>query len=465
MIMMKQFYKTFCAALLFSSGMVFSQFTITNSLRTNDATGLKIGDNATLTAATGVDPNGNGWLRLTNSSSSQKGYMYVQQSFPTTLGVLADFEYVSWRSSKDANYFGADGLTLFLFDGNITDANFKLGGYGGSLGYATYSNPANTTGLSGGYIGVGFDEYGNYARAAENRNGGTKDYVPNAIVLRGPTSTTYTASNPYLTHTALGDRSGGDNAIRARDEIDYNTVVTSRPSPTAFYRRVQVYVTKSGSDYLINVKWRKQGETTFTDILTYTMNGTTYPLPATLKLGFAAATGGGYNFHEIRNMLLTTPGNIRVDSRSNSASLCNDIKENPITFTIEVSNDTPANLSNINFSNQIQDAAGNLLDITKFKITSLSTTGFTSSTLPTSNFTSNDITGTLGLASKTSGIITITGNYYKKSIPTNQSFKSVSTINSSEIFDTDTTNNTATTVVYARKCSIITNPSLPSYSK
>lgn len=462
--MMKQIFKTFCVALLFSSGTVSAQFTITNTLKTNDATGLKIGDNATLTAATGVDPIGSGWLRLTNSSPSQKGYLYVQQSFPTSLGIIADFEYVSWRSSNDG-FLGADGLTVFLFDGNITDANFKLGGYGGSLGYATYSNPANTTGLSGGYIGVGFDEYGNFARAAENRNGGTSGMVPNAIVLRGPTSATYTASNPYLNHVALGDRTGTDNNIRGRDEIDYNTIVTSRPVPTAFYRRVQVYITKSGSDYLINIKWRKQNETTFTQVLNYTMNGTTYPLPPTLKLGFAAATGGGYNFHEIRNILLTTPGNIRVDSRSNSASLCNDIQTSPITFQIEVTNDTAANLNNIDFSNQIQDAAGNVLDITKFKITSLSTTGFTSSNLPTSNFTSNNITGKLGLASNSSGIVTITGNYYKRSIPTNQSFKSVSTINSTEITDTDLTNNTATTVVYARKCSIITNPSLPSYNK
>ncbi|AZI23347.1 hypothetical protein EIH07_09995 [Chryseobacterium taklimakanense] len=459
--MMKQIFKTFCVALLFTWGMVPAQFTITNTLKTNDATGLKIGDNATLTAATGVDPIGSGWLRLTNSTGSQRGYMYVQQSFPTSLGIIADFEYVTWRSSYDG-YLGADGLSLFLFDGSITDANFKLGGYGGSLGYA---NLGNTPGLSGGYIGVGFDEYGNFARAAEGRNGGTTVLVPNAIVLRGPTSATPNASNPYLTHTALGDRTGGENAIRARDEIDYNTIVSSRPSPTAFYRRVQVYVTKSGNDYLINIKWRKQNETTFTEVLNYTMSGTTYPLPPTLKLGFAASTGGGFNFHEIRNILLTTPGNLRVDSGSNSASLCNDIKENPVTFSIEVSNDTAANLADINFSNQIQDAAGNLLDITKFKITSLSTTGFTSSTLPTSNFTSNNITGKVGLARKSSGIITITGNYFKKSIPTNQSFKSVSTVNSTEITDTDLTNNTATTVVYARKCSIITNPSLPSYNK
>lgn len=459
--MMKQIFKTLSVALLFSSGMVLAQFTITNTLKTNDPTGLKIGDNATLTAATGVDPNGSGWLRLTNSSPSQRGYMYVQESFPTSLGIIADFEYVTWRSSNDS-YLGADGLSLFLFDGSITDANFKLGGYGGSLGYA---NNSNTTGLSGGYIGVGFDEYGNFARAAEGRNGGTTVMVPNAIVLRGPTSATYTASNPYLTHTALGNRTGTDNDIRGRDEIDYNTIVTSRPAPTAFYRRVQVYVTKSGNDYLINVKWRKQNETTFTEVLNYTMSGTTYPLPPTLKLGFAASTGGGFNFHEIRNVLLTTPGNIRVDSRASVASLCNDIQTNPVTFQIEVTNDTAANLNNIDYTNQIQDAAGNLLDITKFKITSLSVTGFTSSNLPTSNFTSNSITGKLGLASNSSGIITITGNYFKKSIPTNQSFKSVSTVNSTEITDTDLTNNTATTVVFARKCSIITNPSLPSYNK
>ena len=47
--MMKQIFKTICVALLFISGMGAAQFTITNTLKTNDATGLKIGDNATLT--------------------------------------------------------------------------------------------------------------------------------------------------------------------------------------------------------------------------------------------------------------------------------------------------------------------------------------------------------------------------------------------------------------------------------
>ena len=451
--------------LLSITNLVCAQFTITKTLKTNDATGLKIGDAATLTAATGVDPNGSGWLRLTSAKTNEKGYLYVAQTFPTGLGVIADFEYTTWRNSVDGNFLGADGFSVFLFDGAVTDANFKLGGYGGSLGYATYSNPPNTPGLTGGYIGIGMDEYGNYARAAESRNGGTPGFVANSIVLRGPSSANFALSNPYLIHTSLGDQTGTINQIRSRDEIDYNTVVTSRPSETVFYRRVQIYITSVGADYLINVRWRKQGETNFTNVLSYTISGATYPLPPTLRIGFAGSTGGGYNFHEIRNILLTTPGNIRVDSRTSAASLCNDVTDNPITFKVEVSNDTPSPLTNIDFTNQIQNAAGNLLDVTKFKITSLSTTGFSNSTLPTSNFTTNNITGTVGLAAKTSGIVTITGNYFKRSIPTNQNFKSVSTVNTTEITDLDTTNNTATSEVFVRKCSILTNPSMPSYNK
>ena len=461
---MKNILATFCAVLLFSSSLMMAQFTITNTLKTNDATGLKIGDAAFLTAANGTDPNGNGWLRLTSAAANQKGYLYVQQTFPTALGVIADFEYNTWRSTNDG-YFGADGFSVFLFDGSVPEASFKLGGYGGSLGYATYSNPAGTTGLSGGYIGLGLDEYGNYARAAENRNGGLTVVAPNSIVLRGPTSATYTASNVYLTHAPLGDRTGGDNAIRQRNEIDYNTLTPTRPTESVFYRRVQIYLTKVGADYLITVKWKKQGETVFTTVLTYTMNGTTYPLPATFRIGFAASTGGGYNNHEIRNILLTTPGNIRVDSRSDSAILCNDSGTNPVTFKIEVTNDTAANLNNIDFTNQIQDAAGALLDISKFKITSLSTVGFTSSNLPTATFPTNSITGKVGLAANTSGIITITGNYFKRSVPTNQNFKSVSTVNSTEVTDSDLTNNSATTIINIRRCNILTNPSMPSYNK
>ncbi|WP_294282757.1 hypothetical protein [uncultured Chryseobacterium sp.] len=461
--------KLFTAAFSLSMLSVSGQFTITNPLTTKDMTGIRVGDNAYLTAANGVDPNGAGWLRLTEATTNQKGYMYVLQGFPTTLGVVADFEYKDWRNVYDG-YFGADGFSVYLFDANVTDANFKLGGYGGSLGYATYSNPAGTTGLSGGYLGVGLDAYGNYANDGENRHGSapantlTSGMLPNAFVLRGPTSSTYNNSNVYLTSAPLGNRSGTVDDIRQRNEIDYNTITATRPADNIFYRRVQVIITKPGNDYVVTIKWRKENQTTFTQVLSYTLSSTTYPIPSNLKLGFAASTGGGFNFQEIRNIILTTPGNLRVDSRSDSYFTCNDNTSN-ITFKVEVSNDTDAALNSIDFNGKVADDNNNVLDLSKFSITSLSTTGFTNSNLPTSGFTSNNISGTVGLAAKSSGIITVTGKYYKKGIGTNRNFRMVSTVSSNQITDTDTTNNTAVTAIEVRRCSVISNPMLPAYSK
>lgn len=445
------------------------QFTITNPLTTRDITGIKLGDNAYLTAANGVDPNGAGWLRLTEAKTNQKGYMYVSQGFPTTLGVIADFEYKDWRNTNDG-YFGADGFSVYLFDAAVTDANFKLGGYGGSLGYATYSVPAGTTGLSGGYLGIGLDAYGNYANNGENRNGSapantlTSGTLPNAVVLRGPTSGTYTNSNVYLASTPLGDRTGTVENIRQRNEIDYNTITTLRPADNIFYRRVQVLITKPATDYVVTIRWRKENQTDFTQILSYTLSSTSYPIPANLKLGFAASTGGGFNFQEIRNIILTTPGNLRVDSRSESYFTCND-NTSIITFKVEVSNDTNVALNNINFSGKILDDSNNLLDMSKFSITGLSSVGFTNSNLPTSGFTSNEINATIGLNAKSSGIISVTGRYFKKGIANNRNFKLVSNVSSTQITDIDNTNNTATTGIEVRKCSVISNPMLPSYSR
>ncbi len=448
---------------LFSITFLKGQFTIVNTLKTADEAGLKMGNDAYLTAAKGIDANGDGYLRLTDAVPYKKGYMYVKSTFPTTMGITADFEYKAWRNVADTVNFGADGFTFFLFDGAITEEKFLLGGWGGSLGYATFSSPANTPGLSGGYIGIGFDAFGNYIRSVENRNGGQTDYLPNSIVLRGPTTATYSQSNIYLASKALGNRSGTLSDIRKRNEIDYNTTTATRPNDNVFYRRVQVSIIKSGTDYIINVKWRKEGEINFTEIINYTMSGTLYPLPKTLKIGFAGSTGGGFNTQEIRNILITTPGNIRVDSRSNTAIGCND-KNNEIVYRIEVTNDTNSDLTAINFSNKIINHLNNVVPNSQFKIKSIITTGFTSSTIP-SNSATNEISGKVGLQANKSGIVTITGEYLKNVGKGKLSFSSISEISSNEITDIDSTNNVARTNVTLLRCGLISNPILPSYSK
>ena len=88
-----------------------------------------------LTAATGENPEGQGFLRLTNNNTDQRGYVYVDLPFSSAYGLKFSFEYFMYGGS------GADGISVFLFDGNISAADFQIGGWGGSLGYA----PINAT--------------------------------------------------------------------------------------------------------------------------------------------------------------------------------------------------------------------------------------------------------------------------------------------------------------------------------
>src|ERR1035437_287475 len=248
-----------------------------------------------------VDPVNDGWLRLTNANLNQKGYAYINSSFPSTLGVIIDFEYKIWRDSILGNP-GADGIGIYFFD---TSKTFALGGYGGSLGYAPNTSlPATNTGLAGGYIGIGLDEFGNFSNPTEGRNGGL-GLMCNSITLRGETTNNKNTTNPWLKTNQLQT----SNTVDGYNSIDYNTITKTRPTDSVFYRRVKISIIPTGSGkYAISVTWRTTPTGSDVTLLTYTSN--TAP-PANLKVGFAASTGGSSNYHAIRNVLITTPGAVR----------------------------------------------------------------------------------------------------------------------------------------------------------
>ena len=109
-----------------------AQFPITQTFTTGTASGWVLGGNTRLTSGN-PDPAGAGYLHLTSNAGSQTGYAYYDTAFPTSLGMSIDFEYLSWGGS------GADDISMFLFDGSTT--NFKIGDFGGGLGYCQgYSN-------------------------------------------------------------------------------------------------------------------------------------------------------------------------------------------------------------------------------------------------------------------------------------------------------------------------------------
>ncbi|SER02655.1 DUF7507 domain-containing protein [Pedobacter rhizosphaerae] len=422
---------------------VSAQFTIVENFKGSNANGIVLGGGggsqgtAYLTSGRD-DPNGNGWLRLTKGLGDQKGYAYVNKSFPTTLGVLVDFEYKTWRTNSDS-YNGADGIGIFLFDANST---FSLGGLGGSLGYAPNTGGSSpvSTGLAGGYVGIGLDEYGNFSNATEGRNGGS-GLLPNSVVMRGPTTSNpgpltvngIEPTNKYLTGIQL-------NTNSTADELDYNTLTGTRPTDAVFYRRVQVEITPVNGLYEIIVRWTKTPNGQFQELLRYT---TTTAPPQYLKLGFAASTGGGINFHEIRNLLVTTPGNIRAVKTTTQNSLTLGTNQN-YNYKIDVVNDTQADLFNINLTDTLKNADGAVYPVSDYSINSISYSGFSGGTLMPSSSAANNFAATLNLAKNSTGTITVNGTFKAgATMPVGNKILNKVVVMPTDITDQDLDNNTS----------------------
>ena len=435
-----------------------AQFTITENFKGSGSPQVIIGGpggtsgTAVLTSG-GADPVGAGWLRLTNSSGNQRGFAYVDKSFPSTLGVLIDFEFKMWRNTSNtvSGYNGGDGIGIFLFDATQP---FRLGGYGGSLGYAPNSAASTLDGLGGGYIGIGLDAFGNYGNSTEGRNGGFPlGETPNAVVLRGITTTNRTTTvnagvsptNRFLTGTVLDDGSGTISQRRLKDELDYNTGTGAggafsdvRPTDGQFYRRLQIEVKPEASQYRIIVRMARVANGPFSELLNYLSPDIP---PPTLKLGFAASSGGAVNYHEIRNLLVTTPGNIRV-VKSADRDLMQAATNNNVTYTLDVINDTNAALNNVKFTDRLTDGSGNALANGAFTINSITPSGFTSSNFtPAAPNTGGQINGTFNIGANANAKIIVSGSL--NTIPPGNVLTNTVNITPTDIQDQDLDNNTS----------------------
>ncbi|SUI97825.1 Uncharacterised protein [Sphingobacterium spiritivorum] len=452
-------------AFFFMQKTADAQFTITENFKGAVSPDIILGDDSKLTSGQ-EDPVGAGWLRLTPDDQNKKGYAFINKTFPSSLGIIADFEYKIWRTKDGRGGLndGGDGFSIFLFDGTTTASQFALGGYGGSLGYARNKEaPSNNNGLKNGYIGIGFDAFGNFTnKYAPDKFTGANQAVPNSITLRGSTGTADNAtSNPFLKSVNISGTGTGTKAdVPAnytgtlgngwQNHIDYNkssgtsagSYPTSRPTDGVFYRRVQLEVIPvAGNKYNITLRWKREGQTDFEELITYT---TTEAPPAILKLGFAASTGWAVNFHELRNLLVTTPGNLRVVKRADKdvlRSIAGTGSENKVTYTIEVVNDTDADLTKIDFKDKITDGAGNLVTPDMFTINSISYSGFLAGTTLPSTSATNEFTGSLNLAKKTTGRITVTGTLNK--IPVGNILTNTTNVMPTDITDQDLENNTS----------------------
>ncbi len=227
--------------------------------------------------AAALDLPGEGWLRLTDAVNRQKGSAVYNNAFSSADGVVVDFEYATWGGS------GADGFTFYLLDGSV--AAPTTGASDGSLGYSSWAG-AGQLGVPKGYLGVGFDEYGNFSNAAfggcSNPGGPSCSRTPESIAVRGRDSSAAGDGNgnyPLLAKVPVTQVGTTNRALSRKVRV------TVTPAPTILLTVEVDFNTGAGYQKLIDTL----------DITT--LNGAP---PATFKMGFSGGTGSLNNNHEIR---------------------------------------------------------------------------------------------------------------------------------------------------------------------
>jgi hypothetical protein len=242
-----------------------------------------------------TETDGDGALRLTDNSNNQAAFVIYNRPIPSSNGLSITFDFFAYNGS------GADGISFFLIDAN--EPTVTAGAFGGSLGYAQRNSPVTVTGIEGGYIGIGLDEFGNYSNPTEGRQGGPGARA-DAIAIRGSETSGSNPADPatgYIYLTGTNSLAGG---------LD-NPTATSR-NAAGTKRTAKIDIVPTATTATINIKVDLNGDGDFLDpdeapieLTNYTISTTNGALPANFKFGFASSTGGSTNIHEIRNLRIS----------------------------------------------------------------------------------------------------------------------------------------------------------------
>ncbi|HEY0056793.1 MAG TPA: Ig-like domain-containing protein, partial [Pedobacter sp.] len=305
--MIKRINILFFSLLMLIAHNIFAQFPYYESFKNSTAPDIVFGGQPTAYLTSGLfdpqtnttDPVGQGYLRLTRNTQNQKGFIHNRTSFSSQYGLKIQFEYFTYGGGA----FGvsADGITFFLYDALVSDQNFKIGGFGGSLGYAQYQTSADanpTPGVTGGYLGIGLDEYGNFSNPTELRVGGP-GFLKSSVTLRGkgegfgttlPNSTV--GNYRYLTHKQTTPDFGISTGSRTAESVNpgYRKVfIDLEPAvaPLTGYF-VSVRILTGGA---IPITWNLINRFHYVDAA-----------PQLVRYGIASSTGFEHNYHEIRNL-------------------------------------------------------------------------------------------------------------------------------------------------------------------
>src|SRR3984893_5889247 len=112
----------------------------------------------------GGDASGTGALRLTDNRTFEASFALDHEARPFNVALAVDFDFFMYANGSQINALG-DGMAFFLADGSATIN--APGAEGGGLGYAPIGG---IRGLAGAYMGIGFDQLGNFEQSLTDAN-------------------------------------------------------------------------------------------------------------------------------------------------------------------------------------------------------------------------------------------------------------------------------------------------------
>ncbi len=288
--------------------------------------------------STSGDAAGNGVLQLTSAASQQEGGVLTSLSVPSSHGLDASFDTYQCCGN------GADGTSFVIAAEDPTDpvAPTQIGQPGGDLGYSAGYGLTGNDGLADGYLGVGFDVYGNFSNPNFDGTGCTDPswagFNPGQVVVRGPGDDTAgyclldSSANAFSGTTQVLD--GGQNGTRSTSLVPVEVVLnTTSGAVTMSGEFASDGFSVPASDY--GVAWQPIGGSPefYTGALPSTGNGGIpsglYPsswinsatgIPYQLGFGWVGSTGGDTDYHDVSHVSVSTLQQVPVLSAAISDS-------------------------------------------------------------------------------------------------------------------------------------------------
>lgn len=268
---------------------------------------------------TGLDSSGSSWARLTPNEAQASGGIVSQQSFPSDQGVTFSFDFRAYSEIPGGQGQG-DGLSFFLLNASEESAAPEhIGAFGGGLGY---SSLCGRDGVPHGFLGIGFDAWGNFSAPQDRNDPKSTNPAADAVVLRGSGNG---GGGSVGTSTC-----GRGYAYAAGAQIPHGRIAQAGVSSMeAAFRRALIEVA-SDADGELTVRVSvsaptpvgSEPSTWAHDLIDYRVHpgdDVFDTLPSRLRFGFAASTGAAYMASEVGDIRVTTTASTRIRSDSGRA--------------------------------------------------------------------------------------------------------------------------------------------------